>query len=890
MFLRALLVAVFVATITSASSHARSPLRHLQNIQNPRIRTPTHRINALSRFDLEFDLENGRKRTKLSLEPNEDVIGHGATISYLDADGKITQSEPIDRLDHKVFRGTAWDQNEDGIWVNAGWARISVLRDGMNPLFEGAFSIRNENHHIQPRSSFMRTKHVRDPTLEESDDDYMVMFRDMDIESLPEETWHSDLKRDLPGPSCSSDQLGFNSRPDHPVYTNMMKRQDNHWGVTPLTNIFGKRQIDTQGSGNGAGVNLVSTIGQTEGCPTTRKVALVGVATDCGYTGSFNSTASARDYIITVMNSASYAWESAFNISLGLQNLTISDASCPGTVQTATPWNQDCDSSIDITGRLNMFSEWRGSLTDTNSHWTLLTKCNSGAAVGLSWLGMACNHDAVTSNSSTGVSETVSGANVVALTSTEWQVVAHETGHMFGAVHDCTSDTCASNSTVASSQCCPLSGSTCSASAEYIMNPYTSASITTFSPCTVGNICSAIRLNSVNTTCLVANKGIITISKAVCGNGIVEEGEECDCGGTTACGDNTCCDATTCKFINNAVCDDSNEDCCTGCQFSSNGTVCRASTGVCDPQETCTGTTAVCPIDEVAPNGQSCNLSNSTDSSLSCSSGQCTSRDLQCQTVMAGYFSDSSSTYACDSDTCTLSCASPAFGTGVCYGLQQNLLDGTTCGGGGQCSNGVCKGSNLGKEIQGWIVSHKPVVIGVAVAVGCLLLLAILSCCCGCARRRRGAKDEAMGRGRAPYMQNNVQWTQQNPSNLVPAWEHSQDQGWRPVQEYFQPSYAPPPPPYDKPPTPPPSMIPQEQRQFFTSPQTHQQHQQLPPVPLPHQQYTQQHNHQLYGSGILGARPTAAVPPPPSRSWDAAGRPPMPPPYPAPLRGGARYA
>lgn len=260
---------------------------------------------------------------------------------------------------------------------------------------------------------------------------------------------------------------------------------------------------------------------------------------------------------------------------------------------------------------------------------------------------------------------------------------SHESGHTFGAVHDCDSQTCSDGNTVNAQQCCPLSGSTCDAGAQYIMNPSTGQGITQFSPCSVGNICSAIGRNSVKTTCLSVNKGVTTISGNQCGNGIVEAGEDCDCGGASGCGNNQCCDPATCKFKNNAVCDDSNEGCCRGCQFASSGTVCRASTGQCDPQEVCSGKDATCPSDQTAPDGQGC---GNGSPNLQCASGQCTSRDLQCMTLMGSY-TQNNDTYACNSQTCSLSCASPEFGPGTCYSMQQNFLDGTTCAGGGKCSN-----------------------------------------------------------------------------------------------------------------------------------------------------------------------------------------------------------
>ena len=660
-------------------STSREPLTYLTVVENATISTPSHRVHSHSSFNLLFRLHQGEQQIKMTLEPNHDILPEGASVQYLGPDGLPERTELIDRRAHKVYRGEAWVQDDTNRWTHVGWSRIMIRRDGVHPLFEGAFSIMGDHHHVQFRSSYMSTKHELDPEAEMQKDEYMIVFRDSDIERPSDLGWSTELKRSAEPfeRSCNSNSLKFNSNPQHPV----LRRDVGSWGFTRIEPLFSKRQIDTNGipsGGNSGSVNLKSTIGNTAGCPGTRKVALIGVATDCGYTGSFNSTESAHANVITQVNSASNVYEKTFNISLGLQNLTVQPADCPGTPPAATPWNSGCGGNSTITDRLNQFSKWRGDTNDTNAYWTLLTTCNTGAEVGLAWLGQLCVAG-VTQNSD----ETVSSANVVAKTSTEWQVIAHESGHTFGAVHDCDSQTCADSQTVNAQQCCPLSSDTCDAGSKYIMNPSTSDGITQFSPCSVGNICSALGRNSVKSTCLSDNKGISTISGHQCGNGIVEEGEDCDCGGEENCGNNQCCDPKTCKFKNNAVCDDSNQDCCKSCQFAGAGTVCRASTGPCDPQEVCAGNVATCPADQSAPDGQKCG--NGTES-LQCASGQCTSRNQQCKTLM-GSFTTKNDTYACDSQGCTLSCASPEFGAGVCYQMQQNFLDGTPCGGGGKCSN-----------------------------------------------------------------------------------------------------------------------------------------------------------------------------------------------------------
>lgn len=410
-------VLLCLTALAFAHSQARGALAGLTAIQSPRLATTSRRVAYHSNFDLTFDLYDGQQTFKLALEPSHDVLPDGATITHLAADGTVRYQEPLLRSDHKVFKGKALLREADGFWTTVGWARIYMLRDGVRPLFEGAFSVDHNAHHVQLSSNYMKNRNVDDPDLELELDDYMVVWRDSDVGS-------SLMSRNAAGSSCASDDLWFNNDPSHPVLRNIFRPSEGTYGAVPVAGLFGKRQIDTvPGNGNGAGVNLVSTIGQTQGCPNTRRVALVGVAADCSYMGTFNSTQSARENIITQMNSASNLWEDAFNITLGIQNLTVTDANCPGSAPASTPWNVPCQGGPDISGRLNSFSSWRGTLADTNSHWTLLTNCNSGSAVGLAWLGQSCVHGSQNGNSS-GQSETVSGANVVAKTPTEWQVIA----------------------------------------------------------------------------------------------------------------------------------------------------------------------------------------------------------------------------------------------------------------------------------------------------------------------------------------------------------------------------------------------------------------------------------------------------------------------------------
>lgn len=737
-----ILIITFIAVIVSPSlSHSveRNPLKYYSIIQNVHINTPSNKVHAGSKFELTFDLHDGKQKIRLTLTPNNAIIQEGATVKYMAPDGTLRKSEYLDRSDYRVFMGDAWIKYQNSQeWTNVGWARIFILRDGENPSFEGVFRIDGDHHHIQTSTNFMQTRHKLDPILESLDNDYLVVWRDSDISYKVEADHnhnHQDLKRSLNMEStCSADGLNFNTQLDHPIYRGMSKRGDES---SLFARMLQPRQIDGQLGGNSAGVNLINSIGSSSGCPTTRRVALVGVATDCTYTAGFSSTAAVRANIINVINSASHVFESSFNIMLGLQNLTISDASCPIVASSAAPWNIGCSNSIDIQDRLNLFSAWRGQRKDNNAYWTLLSTCGTGSAVGLAWLGQLCVGTSQTTPTDVpSANETVSGANIVVRTGTEWQVVAHETGHTFGAVHDCTAKSCSDGRTVVSQQCCPLSATTCDAGGSYIMNPNTVPNIQLFSPCSIGNICSAIGRNSVKTNCLTVNKDITTITGSQCGNGIVESGEDCDCGGTASCGSNPCCNPTTCKFKATAVCDPSNEECCSSsCQYKPPSAVCRPSTGLCDPEEKCSGISGDCPADMTAPDGTKCGNS----STLTCASGQCTSRDLQCKTLM-GVFTQRNDTYACSQGGCQISCASPEFGVDICYSMQQNFLDGTPCQASGKCVNGQCQGSSVTKEIKSWVDQNKKIVILLGSAFGFFVLLIFVSYCvntCSRTRRRR---------------------------------------------------------------------------------------------------------------------------------------------------------
>ncbi|XP_075831592.1 disintegrin and metalloproteinase domain-containing protein 1b-like [Microtus pennsylvanicus] len=109
---------------------------------------------------------------------------------------------------------------------------------------------------------------------------------------------------------------------------------------------------------------------------------------------------------------------------------------------------------------------------------------------------------------------------------------------------------------------------------------------------------------------------------ARCGNGVVEESEECDCG--NSCHSNQCCDEN-CKFKQDAECN--NELCCFQCKFKKKGQVCRPADGICDLAEYCNGTSAICPENRIVKDGSVCH------EAYFCFEGQCLDPSSQCSRI-----------------------------------------------------------------------------------------------------------------------------------------------------------------------------------------------------------------------------------------------------------------
>ncbi|XP_063290790.1 disintegrin and metalloproteinase domain-containing protein 12 isoform X1 [Pelobates fuscus] len=189
--------------------------------------------------------------------------------------------------------------------------------------------------------------------------------------------------------------------------------------------------------------------------------------------------------------------------------------------------------------------------------------------------------------------------------------LAHELGHNFGMNHDTLERGCNCKESADKGGC--------------IMTPSTAYPFpTVFSSCSKKDLDSSLE-KGVGMCLYNMPEVTKSFGEQKCGNGFVEEGEQCDCGEPEEC-TNMCCNASLCLLVEGAVC--AHGLCCENCKLKPGGTPCRESSNFCDLPEFCTGASAHCPANVYLHDGQPCHKLDGY-----CYNGICQTHEQQCVTL-----------------------------------------------------------------------------------------------------------------------------------------------------------------------------------------------------------------------------------------------------------------
>ncbi|XP_061428419.1 disintegrin and metalloproteinase domain-containing protein 10-like isoform X1 [Lethenteron reissneri] len=176
--------------------------------------------------------------------------------------------------------------------------------------------------------------------------------------------------------------------------------------------------------------------------------------------------------------------------------------------------------------------------------------------------------------------------------------ITHEVGHNFGSPHD------------SEARCMPGESQERAqrTAGNYLMYPYAQSgdkpNNMLFSPCSIDSISKVLKAKR--------NLCFIESDTPVCGNGLVEEDEECDCGFGEDCADSCCFPASApagqrCRLRPDVECSPSEGPCCSHeCKLHAAGELCRPE-AECSKAGVCSGDMVICLASEPKDNHTVCN-------------------------------------------------------------------------------------------------------------------------------------------------------------------------------------------------------------------------------------------------------------------------------------------
>ncbi|XP_021563864.1 disintegrin and metalloproteinase domain-containing protein 5-like, partial [Carlito syrichta] len=288
---------------------------------------------------------------------------------------------------------------------------------------------------------------------------------------------------------------------------------------------------------------------------------------------------------------------------IGLVNAMLTQLKLTIVISSIEIWSNE--NKISTTGHpdgiLNQFSKWKQN-SDFKIHdfAYLLAFRKHPTFIGATFPGQACDENYVA-----GVALYTEGLSLESYS----VIIVQLLGLNLGLIYDNT-------------DICHCSGDVC------IMTPKAvySGGVKDFSICSLDDF--KYLASNGGLKCLqsnIVNTPVYKQLRRICGNGVLESPEECDCGTKKNCTHVKCCDPSKCKLKGGFAC--GSGECCTqDCKLKAVNTLCRAKADEqCDFVEYCNGRDSYCKEDTYAHDGEYCDSGGAF-----CYLGKCITVDKQC--------------------------------------------------------------------------------------------------------------------------------------------------------------------------------------------------------------------------------------------------------------------
>ncbi|XP_063058116.1 disintegrin and metalloproteinase domain-containing protein 10 [Engraulis encrasicolus] len=539
------------------------------------------REDELSHRQLRLNFTAFQRDFRLLLEQDSEGFADNFRIDVGDGGG-----QGVVDLSH-VFSGSLEDEE-----------RSSCHGSIVQGLFQGSITTENGTYHVEPMQRYMLDNNNNNNNNQS--DFHSVIYHEDDIGKCED-------KRPMSLCACvcvcvSTDMSALG------------KRFNGLCGSELLAHLARSLRLEEEGEKEEVRMRSRRTSDDS------KTTCLMHLQADYFYYRKFGSVEAVVGQVASYMRAVNDIYDKADFEGIDLINFKVKSLSVMTKEEKGSPMNRP------FIGPEKLLSLYSDSNWGNYCLSYLLTNRDYSGVLGLAWEGKAGNWGGICSKHTTLRDGRNASLNTGLITIQNYGqylpprqiqlTFAHELGHSLGSPHD------------EGRNCGNLGSESEGGKGRYLMFPQASNKVREnndkLSPCSLWRIGQT--LETKKDDCFVVS------DQPICGNHIVEEGEECDVGHDS---EDPCCYsskeslAVQCRLKPNKHCSPSQGLCCsTSCDFKAKGTACEEESE-CEMKSVCTGASPVCPPPSPKANMTLCNLGTRVCLQGECSLSLCVKHGLE---------------------------------------------------------------------------------------------------------------------------------------------------------------------------------------------------------------------------------------------------------------------